>query len=374
MLAAVIALALLAVLMAGRSAINAVRAGRLRRQQKELHADVGALQRALLPAVPDRIGDVDLSVAWRPADGPAAGGDFHDIFPLRDGRVGVIVGDVSGHGREALAPTALVHYTVRAHLEAGLAPRTVMRLTDEVIGGKLDGNFATVIAGIVDPVDSTLTFATAGHPVPLMVGRERDHAIASLTPAPIGIGPISGGRQTRLSIGRDSGVCFFTDGLIEARAENGLLGREGLAEALEALAGRQDANELLDHLAEQTASGGDDMTACLVRPVCASGDGKIVEELEIGWAVQHPEDLSTFLTDFGLAPDEADLAVEASRAWSGRGTPAVLRVEQGQSGTHWEISPGLESPRLGSSESSNLSSMIARGAPALKDAAPAERA
>ena len=134
LLAAVGALALLALIMAARSAIVSLRARRLRRQEQELQADVGVLQAALLPTVPERVGDIALSAAWRPAEGPAAGGDFHDIFQLPNGRLGVIVGDVSGHGRKALAPTALVDYTLRDYLEAGLPPLSVLSLTDEVIG------------------------------------------------------------------------------------------------------------------------------------------------------------------------------------------------------------------------------------------------
>jgi Stage II sporulation protein E (SpoIIE) len=350
LLAAVGALALLAVLMAARSAINTVRARRLHRAGKELQADVGALQKALLPAVPDRVGDVALSVAWRPADGPAAGGDFHDIFALQNGRLGVIVGDVSGHGRAALAPTALVHYTVRAHLESGLAPRAVLSLTDEVIGEKLGGSFATVLAAVFDPADSTLTYATAGHPAPIVLGGH-DHAVAALTPAPIGIGPPSGGRQTRISIVRGSEICFFTDGLIDARREEGgLLGREGLADVLGELGAQHDANDVLDRLAARAASGGDDITTCLIRPLDASGGGQVVEELEIGQALEHPEDLTRLLTDCGLDPDEAQNAIEASQARSATATPSVLRVHKSQSGTSWETArddaaPGPASAR-----------------------------
>ena len=337
LLAALGALALLGLLMAVRSALNAVRARRLRNERRELHADVGALQRALLPAVPERIGDVALSAAWRPAEGPAAGGDFHDVFPLQNGRVGVIVGDVSGHGREALAPTALVHYTVRAYLETGLAPRTALTLTDEVIGEKLGDRFATVIAAVFEPADSTLTFATAGHPVPLVLGGERDHAVAALTPPPIGLGPRSGGRQTRLSIGPGGGLCFFTDGLIEARrGQGGLLGREGLAEILGELDGSHDANEVLDCLAERAASN-DDMTACLLHPLRARGDGEVLEELEIPRALEHPRGFAELLAECGLDPQEAQRAIEASRSWSATAPPALLRVAHGRSATHWEI-------------------------------------
>jgi hypothetical protein len=75
-------LAGLAAALAAGSIVSTVRARRLERQRELLRADVGLLQSALLPIVPAKIAGVSVSAAYRPAGGPAAGGDFYDLFPL----------------------------------------------------------------------------------------------------------------------------------------------------------------------------------------------------------------------------------------------------------------------------------------------------
>ena len=334
------ALAILALLMAGRSALSAARAARLTRQRTELRSDVGALQSALLPAVPEVIGDVRLSVAYRPAEGPAAGGDFHDVMELDDGRFALILGDVSGHGREALAQTALVHYTVRAYLAAGLQPRLALRLTDEALQGRLGDDFVTVLAAIYDPAESTLRYATAGHPVPIVAGMHADDPVDALTSPPIGIGPRTGERETCVSIPSGSRICFFTDGLTEARDEKGaLLDREGLARMLAEGAESLDARALLAHVTEETSAGSDDMTACLLDPAGASGTGGVTEELEIDPAFEAPEELERFLSECSLDPDQIQDAVSESRAKLAFGDPVLMRVAGRAGATSWEVAP-----------------------------------
>ena len=164
----------LTVLLALAGAVMVLRSHRLEQTRRRLVEDVGLLQAALLPALPERVGAACVSAAYLPAEGVAAGGDFFDAFELGDGRTCVIVGDVAGHGRESVPLTAHVHYTLRAYLEAGLSPREALHVGATALGPRLGERTVTAVVGIYDPVTGGLTYACAGHPPPVVAGREHN--------------------------------------------------------------------------------------------------------------------------------------------------------------------------------------------------------
>jgi serine phosphatase RsbU (regulator of sigma subunit) len=148
-----------------------------------------------------------------PARARLAGGDFYDAFELAGGRVGLILGDVSGHGQDALARTTFVRYTLRAYLEAGLEPRGVLKVAAEALAGRLDDGFATVTVAIHDPLHGRLTYASAGHPPPVVAGNDTpfDPVIACSAP-PLGIGEPTGFRQSTIALAAGARACLYTDG------------------------------------------------------------------------------------------------------------------------------------------------------------------
>lgn len=336
LLLVILALALLGLGMVVRSTMLAVQARRLRARQAELHADIGALQLALMPTLPERIGAVDISAAYRPFDGPAAGGDFIDVMALDARHFAIVVGDVSGHDRDALAATGLVHYTVRAYLEAGLEPRDALRLTDEALGHKLESNYATVLAGIYDADTRTLLYATAGHPAPIVAGAGEDRPVYAMTPPPVGLGPTTGFRQTRIGLAPGSRICLYTDGLVDAIRDDGdPVGRDGVLRAVEDLGDDASATLLLEALLDGS-SARDDMTACVLGPVDGTGASFVVEEIDLGPARNALRGLNAFLTAYGLGGEESArvrAAIEATRDL----THARLRVRRGAGGISWSI-------------------------------------
>jgi hypothetical protein len=323
------ALILLALMLGVRSLLSGVRTRRLVRQRGQLLEDVGLLQAALLPEPPARLGPVATSVAYRPADGPGAGGDFYDVFALEDGEIAVIVGDVSGHGREALPHTALLRFTVRAYLEAGLSPRKALQTAGSVLDRQLAGSFATVLAATYNPRERKLTYSSAGHPPPLMLGEEGDraeapaeieHAAHALDPVtscsapPIGAGMRTGTRQTVVSLAGPTRICFHTDGVTEARIDGELFGAERLAAALSGLQRDADAGMLLDRVAERSDARPDDMAACLLRVHDGHGVPAIaLEQLELSRELLADGRVERFLLDCGVELGEAESIVHDAR-------------------------------------------------------------
>ncbi len=328
----------LALALAARSRVAALRARRLDRQRVQLLADVGLLQAALLPVPPARLGPVATSVAYHPADGPGAGGDFYDVFALDDGRLGVIVGDISGHGRQALPHTALVRFTLRAYLEAGLSPRAAIQTAGTVLDGALGGAFATVVVATYHPRDRTLTYAGAGHPPPVVLGSE---ALATRTVGgapPIGTGMRTGTRQTVVSIPGFSHVCFHTDGVTDARIGSDLFGGERLVSTLSELGPQADAKALLDSVASQTDARPDDMAACLLT---IAGDAHppavLVEQLELDGADTVSDHTERFLLACGVAPAEASKLMRSIRAATSLGGPVQVEAHFGEGPVQVEL-------------------------------------
>jgi serine phosphatase RsbU (regulator of sigma subunit) len=323
----ILALLALALALGVRSRFAALRARRLERQRTGLLEDVGLLQAALLPTPPARLGPVGTSVAYEPAAGPGAGGDFYDVFALADGQLAVVVGDISGHGREALPHTALVRFTLRAYLEAGLPPRDVLQTAGAVLERQLGGVFATVVVATYNPRERVLVYACAGHPPPVVLGSSALAPITVSASPPIGVGMRTGMRQTAVAIPGRAQICFYTDGLTEARVDGGLFGAERLEQTLAALGPRASASALLARVAEIADARPDDMAACVLSVEGDDGaPALLLDELELERDDVSAARAERFLLACGTRRDELDEAMRAARAVGARTGGAVLQV------------------------------------------------
>jgi hypothetical protein len=317
----------LAVLLALAGFMTTMRNRSLARQRRDLLQEVGLLQSALLPPVPDRVGGLRTSVAYRPADGPGAGGDFYDVLPLPGGRAGFILGDVSGHGRGALARTAFMRYTLRAYLEAGLEPRVALQVAGRVIDENLGGDFATVLLAVHDPETGSLTYATAGHPAPLVVGPQPHDPVTAGSSPPIGVGVRTGLRQTTVPLVPGSVAALFTDGLLEARTEGGLLGRDRLEELLEELGDDATARGLVESVNKEARVMSDDIAAVVIQPTNAATAGLFrTEQLELTARELDGTIAERFLAACGVSAEEVETALYDARMIADRFGGVILHV------------------------------------------------
>lgn len=342
----ILVLLLLAIWLGVRSRMAGRRAGSLERQRTTLLRDVGAMQAALVPEIPARVGGLAMSVAYRPAEGPAAGGDFYDVFVPEQGKVAIVLGDVAGHGPRALTRAALTRYTLRAYLQAGLEPRAALALAGRVLADPSAEQFATVAVAVYDTREGVLTYASAGHPPPIVHGVQAREPLTVCASPPVGWTVPTGRRQTSVSLDPGAVVCFFSDGLIEARYREGMLGRERLGELLAGLGPRPDAAELLELVRTETLATPDDMAACILVPELTVIAGHThIEEFEADARALGGTQVRDFLEGCLISSAEIERAIDHTSDIAAVCGAALLRVELGETSSTVSVTAPASRPR-----------------------------
>lgn len=219
--------------------------------------ELARVQRSLLPDAPNHVPGLCAASYDRPCE--AAGGDDFDHRSFDDGRVGVMIADVSGHGPAASVVMAMLRTAMTANRRHSLRPETVVEdvnhLLREAVG---DGTFVTAFFLALDPGTGEATYANCGHPPPRVVradGRvERLDADASI---PLGIVDELEARGGTTQLEPGDRLVLSTDGIIEAFDEEGrMLGLEGLDRALAPDAGPRPSSPggLVDRIVDAVAA------------------------------------------------------------------------------------------------------------------------
>lgn len=175
-------------------------------------------QRAALPASLPVHPSFEINRFYEAADAAMlVGGDWYDAFLLKDGRLGLSIGDVAGHGLEAAALMSSLRDGIRMALVLEPDLGKVLESVDFLFHGEAPGQFCTATIGVFDPASSTIRVASAGHPSPLLWENGEVIDIAPRGVPPLGyvqLAPDPPQVETyRLMPG--SIVVFYTDGLIE---------------------------------------------------------------------------------------------------------------------------------------------------------------
>ena len=172
------------------------------------------VQTSLLPVLPEPSN----GVSWHAAVEPAGkiGGDYYDFLPLADGRMCVVLGDVSGKGIAAAVFVANVRATLRALARDGLQPGTlVTNLSATLLNDSIAGFYVTCIVAIVDPRERSMVYVNAGHPAGVLWNRRGARALRVGGP-PAGLMPDVHFQEETVSLGDGDLVVFVSDGITEA--------------------------------------------------------------------------------------------------------------------------------------------------------------
>jgi anti-sigma regulatory factor (Ser/Thr protein kinase)/putative methionine-R-sulfoxide reductase with GAF domain len=253
-------------LVAGRVAPDIERARLFDALEREHRAAV-ALQRSLLPETVPELIDVDVAVRYRPAR-DEVGGDWYDVMSLPHDMIGIVIGDVVGHGVRAAALMAQLRTATRAYALDGHPPAVVLERLDRFLQATHQGGMATVAFATIDPASGDMRFANAGHLPPVIAGTGSARVLELPADPPIGVRAHPSYRESGSELVYDETVLLYTDGLVEVRGESLT---EGIAR-LVAVAGDGDnrpetlCDRVLELVPTERANDDDIAVVALARP------------------------------------------------------------------------------------------------------------
>jgi len=210
----------------------------------------GSIQQMLLPQQLPRLDGWETAAHYRPAR--AVGGDFYDFIERPDGRLVIVVADVSDKGIPAALVMASTRTIVRAAASQFDSPGEILaHANDELVPDIPAPMFVTVFCGILDPQTGRLQYANAGHTLPYRRTCEQvDHLRA--TGMPLGLFPEMTYDTFETTIEPGECLLFLSDGLTEAHNPAGAMFGEGPLG--DALIGYREGQALLDHLLDELAA------------------------------------------------------------------------------------------------------------------------
>jgi serine phosphatase RsbU (regulator of sigma subunit)/anti-sigma regulatory factor (Ser/Thr protein kinase) len=212
------------------------------------------LQRSMLPTGLSAPSSVEVRHRYLPGSKLIEiGGDWYESIALPGGRVGLVVGDVAGHGVRAAVTMGRLRTAIHTLAMLELPPAETLQQLNELMQelGAREPHFATCAYAVYDAVSGSCELASAGHLPPLLVRPDGTNEFLDVSPAPplgVGTGPI---QSRMLQIEDDSLLVLYTDGLVEKRTRDIDEGLNRLREIF----GPGSAQKSVDDLCQATLAG-----------------------------------------------------------------------------------------------------------------------
>jgi len=180
-----------------------------------------ALQRSLLPTRLPAVPCVDMAARYLPGHDFGVGGDWYDVFPLPSGWVGVVIGDVSGHGLASAVVMGRVRSALRAYALICDDPAEALTLLDRKVHHFEAGALTTALYAMISPDRTAVRVSSAGHLPPIRAVPEGRAELLELPiDPPLGVGrPHAERRTTEVAFPSGGVLVCYTDGLVERRHE-----------------------------------------------------------------------------------------------------------------------------------------------------------
>lgn len=276
------------------------------------------LQQSLLPAVVPEVPNAQLAVRYRAsAEHAEVGGDFYEMFALRDRRIALAIGDVVGHSLEAAAIMAQLRTAIRSYMLEGHGPLATIDRLNAMLQRFHPGTSATVSCATYDWGTGECEIANAGHLPALLISGGKPEFLP-LGGTLLGVTPVHRAPERRTLEPGDV-LLFYTDGLIERRREGLDAGFERLAAA--ATFPLDDLEAFLDHVLAEVAPAkpGDDIALVALQ--------RLPQSMDASLSVSRPADerapsfmraqIKEFLSTIGATPQvAADIVLATSEAVS----------------------------------------------------------